>query len=111
MESLSRMRHWALLGALLLLGLSSYGGSTPPGENGGGAGIHWTRRSASLLGVVHGRNTFVAVGRWGTILTSPDGASWTPRTTLGMDGSLFAVTYGNGTFVAVGEYGTILTSP
>jgi hypothetical protein len=50
--------------------------------------------------------------RWGngTILTSPDGVSWTARTS-GTSNSLYGVTYGNGTFVAVGEYGTILTSP
>ena len=54
--------------------------------------------------------------RWGgsyggsTILTSPDGASWTQRTS-GTSNRLRGVTYGNGLFVAVGYGGTILTSP
>jgi len=54
-------------------------------------------------------NTFVAVGDSGTILTSPDGVTWTTRTS-GTTYYLTAVTYGNGTFVAVGENGTILQS-
>ena len=44
-----------------------------------------------------------------TILTSPDGVTWTTRisgTSYGLNG----VTYGNNTFVAVGG-STILTSP
>jgi len=52
----------------------------------------------------------VAVGDGGTILTSPDGVSWTERDS-GTSNWLWGVTYGNGTFVAVGDYGTILTSP
>ena len=52
----------------------------------------------------------MAVGRNGTILTSPDGVSWTAQTSL-TSNALYAVTYGNNTFVAVGMYGTILTSP
>jgi hypothetical protein len=52
----------------------------------------------------------VAVGYPGTILTSPDGETWTQRTS-GTTVGLYGVAYGNGTFVAVGEGGTILTSP
>jgi hypothetical protein len=52
----------------------------------------------------------VAVGEGGTILTSPDGVSWT-RQTSGMRSWLSSVTYGNGLFVAVGLVDTILTSP
>jgi hypothetical protein len=52
--------------------------------------------------------------RWGpddgAILTSPDGVSWTVRTS-GTSNLLFGVAYGNGLFVAVGMSGTILTSP
>jgi hypothetical protein len=51
---------------------------------------------------------FVSVGR-GTILTSPDGISWTKRTS-GISNSPLGVTYGNGLFVSVGKSGTILTS-
>ena len=44
-----------------------------------------------------------------TILTSPDGVTWTIRSS-GTSSSLSEVTYGNNTFVAVGG-STILTSP
>jgi hypothetical protein len=52
----------------------------------------------------------VAVGDFGTILTSPDGVNWTQRAS-GTGDWLWGVTYGNGLFVAVGGGGTILTSP
>jgi len=66
---------------------------------------------------------FVTVGR-GTILTSPDGISWTKRTSLVVYKNLWnisvsqrsllhsplGVTYGKGLFVSVGESGIILTS-
>jgi hypothetical protein len=64
----------------------------------------------NLSGVAYGNGTFVAVGELGTILTSPDGVTWTIRTS-GTSAYLSGVAYGNGTFVAVGELGTILTSP
>ncbi len=52
---------------------------------------------------------FVSVGVSGTILTSPDGTTWTKRTS-GTSNQLLGVTYVNGLFVTVGDYGTILTS-
>ena len=71
----------------------------------------------NLSGVAYGNGTFVAVGDSGTILTSPDGVTWTIRTS-GTDSDLFAATYANGIFVVVGGStsspstgGTILTSP
>src|SRR5262249_31731041 len=51
-------------------------------------------------GLACGPGTFIAVGRFGTILTSSDGIQWQPRnsnTTL----SLNAAAYGNGSFVSV----------
>ena len=60
--------------------------------------------------MTYGNGLFVAVGGSGTILTSPDGVTWTARTS-GTGNGLRGVAYGNNTFVAVGEYGTILTSP
>ena len=56
---------------------------------------------------------FVAVaGSFATILTSPDGVTWTAQTS-GADGGLRSVTYSEplGMFVAAGASGTILTSP
>jgi hypothetical protein len=60
--------------------------------------------------VTYGDSLFVAVGYNGTILTSPDGTTWTLTHT---DSStwLESVTYGNEQFVAVGYNGEILTSP
>jgi hypothetical protein len=63
-----------------------------------------------LNAVAYGNGLFVAVGYGGTILTSPDGAGWTARTS-GTSNALLGVAYGNGKFVAVGQYGIILTSP
>jgi len=59
--------------------------------------------------VVEKMRMFVTVGDSGTILTSPDGTSWTKRTS-GTSEYLFGVTYGNGLFVTVGNSGTIFTS-
>ena len=52
----------------------------------------------------------MTVGYSGTILTSPEGTTWTERTS-GTSEDLYDVTYGNGLFVVVGENGTIITSP
>lgn len=75
-----------------------------------GAGEVWRVVSAPLHGVAYGGNLFVAVGGWGTILTSPDGRNWR-RVDSGTENSLQAVAYGGGQFVAVGAQGIILTSP
>ena len=72
---------------------------------------HWRNplpQGNDLRGITHGNNMFVAVGSYGTILTSPDGTNWTTQTS-GTEKSLSSVTYGNNLYVAVGE-GTILTS-
>ncbi|MBV6342128.1 hypothetical protein [Candidatus Magnetobacterium casense] len=63
-----------------------------------------------LSAVCYGNGTFVAVGDKGTILTSPDGVTWTKGTFTAKDW-LRGVVYGNNTFVAVGDKGTILNSP
>jgi hypothetical protein len=86
------------------------------GGGGSGAGTTWTLRFPGfndLNGVTYGNGLFVAVGGSpdsSTILTSPDGVTWTQRTSP-TSNSLYGWTYGNGTFVAVGRWGTILTSP
>ena len=56
-----------------------------------------------------GSGVLVAAGTNGTILSSSDGRTWTPRMS-GVGGWLVGATYGNGTFVVVGENGTILLS-
>ena len=81
-----------------------------------GPGTTWTRQTSgtteSLYGVTYSgdRGLFVAVGRNGTILTSPNGVSWALQTS-GTVYALQGVTYGHGKFVVVGSAGTILTSP
>lgn len=51
--------------------------------------------------IAYGQGRFVAVGNFGTILTSQDAASWTNRP-IGLANQLNAITYGKGQFVAVG---------
>jgi hypothetical protein len=60
--------------------------------------------------VTYGNGLFVAVGEGGAILTSPDGVSWTARTS-GTGNDLSGVTYGNGPSWRWGTGGAILTSP
>ena len=54
-----------------------------------------------LRNIAYGSGMFVAVGWYGTILTSLDGLRWTPR---GFDANpyFYGVAYGSGKFVAVG---------
>jgi hypothetical protein len=102
------------------------GGSEGGGGSESGVGTTWTLRMMgfrALYCVTYGNGTFVAVGDRGAIFTSPDGVTWTRRTSPTDDwlsgvNWLGGVTYGNGIFVAVGrdvgsysDYGTILTSP
>ena len=74
----------------------------------------WTKvspapTSVGLTGVAYAKNLFVAVGPNGTVLSSPDGASWTSRTS-GVTKTLYAVSGNTSVIVAVGEGGTVLTS-
>jgi hypothetical protein len=61
-----------------------------------------------LYSVTYANNLFVAVGYAGTILTSPDGTTWTISNS-GTAKVLCSVIYVKNQFVAVGD--TILTSP
>jgi hypothetical protein len=68
-----------------------------------------------LRAIAHGKDAlgaglFVAVGDAGTIVTSPDGVTWT-SVNSGTTGDLRAIAYGNSRFVAAAESGSILTSP
>ncbi|HWH68533.1 MAG TPA: immunoglobulin domain-containing protein, partial [Candidatus Sulfotelmatobacter sp.] len=77
---------------------------------------YW-RHPASLARVRFAGGLFIGLGNNGTLLTSPDGAVWTPRVS-GTSANLTGVTCGtlkspsvHPLFVAVGAQGTILTSP
>src|SRR5262249_12440332 len=70
----------------------------------------------TLNGVTYGNNEFVAVGvddfnpgHHGSILTSPDGITWT-NVNASADLELSGVAYGSNQFVAVGLQGKILQS-
>lgn len=63
-------------------------------------------------GVAYGNGLFVAVSSSGTgnrVMTSPDGLTWTSRTSAS-DSNWQAVTFGNNLFVAVGT-NAVMTSP
>jgi len=63
-----------------------------------------------LEGITFGNNTFVAVGKKGTVRTSSDnGATW-DNGTRGTTEYLYEIAYGNSTFIAVGNNGTHLYS-
>jgi hypothetical protein len=51
----------------------------------------------------------VAGGPYGSLITSPDGNTWTETKRKG-GGTTVDVEWGNGTFVAIGGYGAIMTS-
>jgi hypothetical protein len=73
--------------------------------------IHWEHREVDadmLLGVTHGKGTFVVVGDGGAIFTSWDGISWERRNSKTFN-LLAGVTFGNDTFVTVGQ-GVIVVS-
>jgi hypothetical protein len=74
----------------------------------------WTIRNPlpqgrDLHGVTWGDSTFVAVGDYGAVVTSPDGTNWLARNSHS-ETSLRAVAFGNGRFVATGHDGKALVS-
>jgi len=75
----------------------------------------WTAQKSlptekSLFSIAYGGSQFVVVGEEGSILSSPDGTTWTNRSP-GAGNSLASVAFGASLFVAVGQSGSILTSP
>jgi hypothetical protein len=78
------------------------------------APIVWTQRAGIDAGInsiaYNGSNLYVAVGSGGTIQTSPDGITWTARTSNAGGNVLVKVAFGNGVWVAVGYNGTLVSS-
>lgn len=73
--------------------------------------ITWTLRNSSvnMYGVSWCETQFVAVGSLGKILTSPDGTTWTARTS-GTTSDLYGAASYNGAILVVGYGGTVLRS-
>jgi len=73
--------------------------------------VNWTVISASrkLHHVTYANGLYVAVGKRGLILTSPDGLTWTERAS-GVNQYIEHVIWANNRFVAVGEAGLMTTS-
>jgi hypothetical protein len=66
--------------------------------------------SIGLYGISYGLGAFVAVGNFGTILTSPDGKTWTDRSPNIVE-PFFDALFAQNTFVVVGDWKMILQSP
>ena len=64
----------------------------------------------TIFSITYGNGMFVAVGASESIVTSPDGITWTSRTSP-VSTRLWLVTYGNSMFVAFSDSGSIVTSP
>jgi len=76
---------------------------------------NWTRRTTpftdTLRGLVYADGLFIAAGGSGRLITSPDGITWTARTSSFGATFINAITYGEGLYVAVGFDGKLATSP
>lgn len=78
--------------------------------------LTWTRRivdySTSYINTIayNGTNLYVAAGQTGKLWTSPDGITWTSRTSGFGSNAIHNVAFGNGLWVAVGGNGTLSTS-
>ena len=130
LASVIRTFRGAAAGALALaVALSACGGggggaATTGGATGGGgttatAGVKWRwanplpqGNSLNAVAWSASLSKFVTVGDAGTILTSPDGVTWTQQTS-GTTNTLYGVAWSGALnrFVAVGAGGTILVSP
>lgn len=77
-------------------------------------GFHWISRAANtkewLLAAAYSDSLFVAVGSNGAVTTSPDGITWTAKTTPTTSVWWQGAAWGNGLFVIVGDRGIIATS-
>src|SRR6266403_1706633 len=73
---------------------------------------HWRNplpQGNSLQNVVFVNGNWVALGEFGTILSSTDGTNWLRRES-GIVDTLQDCAYGAGRYVIVGDFGAVLTS-
>jgi hypothetical protein len=77
--------------------------------------LTWTERVITEEQVntiaYNGSNMYVAGCNNGKLFSSPDGITWTERTSQFASDIILKVAYGNGLWVAVGDSGKISTSP
>ena len=77
-------------------------------------GVDWVSRPTgsanALYSIAFGSGTFVAVGVYGTILTSRNLINWAPRSPAPQSATLYDVRYYLGRFVAVGSGGILISS-
>ena len=106
MSYTTRLAGRCLVPLILILSAPAWAGNPPQG---------WVARTSpttkDLNGIAFGAGQFVAVGNSGTILTSPDGVTWSIRAASTTQ-NLKSVAYGTMSlnFAAVGALGTIVFS-
>lgn len=101
---------------LVAVAVAAFGTALASSPANAADGTQWTLRTSvsttatgdnNWRGITYGNGMFVAVSTDGVnsrVMTSPDGITWTARTTPQQ--AWRGVTYGNGTFVAVATSGT-----
>jgi photosystem II stability/assembly factor-like uncharacterized protein len=79
-------------------------------------GVSWTNlitlmvaNAGAMSSIIYGFDTFAVVGPGGSIRTSLDGMTWTPRVSACMD-HLGGIAFGRNRFVAVSDKGDIVRS-
>ena len=89
---------WVAVGQYGKIAYSSDGRSwtaVTPGTNSGQSGFPASGNSSGIDGVAFGNNTFVAVGVFGRMASSPDGRTWT-AVTSSISGTNFNIAFGGG---------------
>lgn len=93
-------------GLFVAVGITNGAGGILVSKDGAG----WSQvlsQGQPLLSIIYAEGLFLAVGQWGTILSSPDGQSWTGHTVVTAD-PLNGIVEGNKQFIVVGGHDTIL---
>ncbi len=111
------MRNRLIPTSILLILLAGCGGGSPPGSAcTWPGGTVWAPQSAPvppttiLYTVTRSSNTWVAAGLGGTLITSPNGLTWTAQTS-GTTNTLLGSGVGPSHYLVVGENGTLLSAP
>ena len=102
-----KLRRTILFSLLLILVAFPYQSSADPLDN-----WHWRNplpQGNNLNDVIYADNMFVAVGDFGSVVTSSDGINWAAQPSV-TDSNLRAITNANGIYVAVADGGKIFTS-